>query len=48
MRYQGGKERISKQVAEVLRGGGRTSLTPLYRSSVAHAASNQNLAVTTE
>lgn len=23
MRYQGGKERISKQVAEVLRGGGQ-------------------------
>ena len=47
MRYQGGKERISKQVAEVL-GGGRTSLTPSYHSSVAHVVLNQNLAVITE
>ena len=47
MRYQGGKERISKQVAEVLKGG-RTNLTPLYHSFAVHAALNQNLTVIAE
>ena len=46
MRYQGGKERISKQVAEVL--GGRTSLTPSYHSSVVHVVLSQNLTVIAE